>query len=155
MKPARAVVTVALAAVAALPAAAADYRATRDAPTILYDAPSQKARALFLYGRDVPLELIVEVEGWTKTRDVDGSIGWVSSASLADRRSLVVRTPTAEVRAAAEEAAPVVFRAEQGVLLELAENAVSPASTAVPGWVKVRHRDGATGYVRISQVFGL
>jgi hypothetical protein len=48
-----------------------------------------------------------------------------------------------------------VFRAEQNVLLELAEPAASPSSTATPGWVKVRHRDGQTGFVRISQVFGL
>jgi hypothetical protein len=25
----------------------------------------------------------------------------------------------------------------------------------MPGWVKVRHRDGTGGYVRILQVFGL
>ena len=28
-------------------------------------------------------------------------------------------------------------------------------TTAAPGWVKVRHRDGQTGYVRLAQVFGL
>ena len=41
--------------------------------------------------------------------------------------------------------APVVFRAEQNVLLELAESATSLATTATPGWVKVRHRDGQAG----------
>jgi len=24
----------------------------------------------------------------------------------------------------------------------------------MPGWIKVRHRDGDTGYVRLAQVFG-
>jgi hypothetical protein len=67
----------------------------------------------------------------------------------------MVRAPTADVRANPEEAAPLVFRAEQNVLLELAESATSPTSTANPGWVKVRHRDGQTGYVRIAQVYGL
>jgi len=41
------------------------------------------------------------------------------------------------------------------VLLELAEPATSPVATASPGWVKVRHRDGQTGFLRVSQVFGL
>ncbi len=143
-----------MATAAAWPLCAADYKVTNDAPTLVYDAPSAKARAQFLLGRDVPVEVIVEVEGWTKIRDVGGTIGWIANPSLAARRELIVRTPTAEVRANPDDAAPLVFRAEQNVLLEPAESATSPATTATPGWVKVRHRDGQTGYVRIAQVFG-
>lgn len=136
-------------------ALAADYKTTADAPTVLYDAPSAKARPLFVYGRDVPLEVLVTVEGWTKIRDTAGAFGWIANKSLSDKRMLLVRAPVAEVRANPDEAAPVVFRAEQNVLLDLAESAASPGTTATPGWVKVRHRDGQTGYVRVNQVFGL
>lgn len=151
----RAAVALAAAGVLAAPARAVDYRVTNDSPTVVYDAPSARARALYLYGKDVPLEVIVAVEGWTKVRDVDGTIGWIANGSLADRRELIVRTPTAEVRAEPEDSAPVVFTAEQNVLLEPAEPATSAASAATPGWIKVRHRDGQQGYVRVSQVFGL
>jgi SH3-like domain-containing protein len=141
----------------ALPVAAgaADFRSTRDAATVLYDAPSAHAKPLYVYGRDIPVEALVNVEGWTKVRDASGTIGWMANKSLADRRMLVVRAPGADVRAAPDEKAPVVFRADRDVLLELADPAPSPAATATPGWVKVRHRDGQTGYVRLSQVFGL
>jgi SH3-like domain-containing protein len=139
----------------ALPAAASDYRVTSDSPAVLYDAPSAKAKPLFVYGRDVPMEVLVSVEGWTKVRDSAGTIGWLSAKTLGDKRMLLVRAPSAEVRANPDEAAAIVFRAEQNVLLELAETAASASATANPGWVKVRHRDGQTGYVRISQVFGL
>jgi SH3-like domain-containing protein len=134
---------------------AADFLATADAATVLYDAPSAKARPLFVLGRDTPLEVIVPVEGWTKVRDVGGTIGWVEKKSLADRRSLVVRVPVADVHASPEDAAPLAFRAEQSVLLELAEPATGLTTTATPGWVRVRHRDGQVGFVRIAQVFGL
>jgi SH3-like domain-containing protein len=133
----------------------ADFKVTNDSPTIVYDAPSSKARPQFLYGPDVPVEVIVQVEGWTKVRDVGGTIGWIANASLADRRELIVRTPTADIRANPDDSAPLVFRAEQNVLLEMAEPATSAATTSTPGWVKVRHRDGQVGYVRIAQVFGL
>jgi SH3-like domain-containing protein len=136
-------------------ATAADYRSVADPATVLYDAPSAKAKPLFVLGRDTPLEVIVVVEGWSKVRDAGGTIGWVERKSLADKRTLVVRVPLAEVRANPEDNAPLVFRAEQGVLLDLAETASSAATTAAPGWVKVRHRDGQTGFVRITQVFGL
>jgi SH3-like domain-containing protein len=136
-------------------AAAADYRSVGEAAAVLYDAPSAKAKPLFVLGRDTPLEVIVPVEGWSKVRDAGGTIGWVERKSLADKRTLVVRVPLAEVRANPEDNAALVFRAEQNVLLDLAETASSAATTAAPGWVKVRHRDGQTGFVRITQVFGL
>jgi SH3-like domain-containing protein len=139
----------------ALPAGAAEFRSTAEAATVLYDAPSAKAKPMFVLGRYTPLEVIVPLEGWTKVRDVGGSIGWVEKRALADRRSLVVRVPVAEVRAQPDDAAPIVFRAEQHVLLELAELATGATKTASPGWVSVRHRDGQAGFVRIAQVFGL
>ena len=154
---ARAVAAIALPVALLLPGicGAADFRSTREASTVLYDAPSARAKPLFVYGRDVPVESLVSVEGWTKIRDASGTIGWMPSKSLADKRMLLVRAPGADVRAAPDDKAPVVFRAERDVLLELAEPAASPAATATPGWVKVRHRDGQSGYVRLAQVFGL
>jgi len=151
----RARIALATAAIALAGAsAAADFKSTADA-TVVYDAPSAKAKPLFVLGRDTPLEVIVPVEGWSKVRDAGGTIGWVERKSLGDRRTLVVRATLAEVRANPDDNAPLVFRAEQNVLLDLAEAAPSAAATAMPGWVKVRHRDGQTGFVRITQVFGL
>ena len=141
-------------ALAAPSAFGAEFRATGDA-TVLYDAPSAKSKPLFVLGRDVPLEVIVPVEAWIKVRDAGGTIGWAEKRALADRRSLVVRAAVAEVRANPDDSAPLVFRAEQDVLLELAEPATSALATGTPGWVKVKHRDGQLGYVRIAQVFGL
>ena len=153
----RAALTVAalFAAAASGAPGAADFRSTADAATVLYDAPSAKAKPLFILGRDTPLEVIVPVEGWSKVRDAGGTIGWVEKKALADKRTLVVRVAMAEVRANPDDSAPLVFRAEQNVLLELAEPAASAATLSAPGWAKVRHRDGQTGFVRITQVFGL
>ena len=142
-------------ALAAASVFAADFRSTGEAATILYDAPSTKAKPLFVLGRDTPLEVIVPVEGWVKVRDVGGTIGWVEKRTLAERRMLVVRVALADVRANPDDGAPLVFRAEQNVLLELGEPATGPAAAATPGWVRVKHRDGQAGYVRVAQVFGL
>jgi SH3-like domain-containing protein len=130
---------------------AAEFHATSDV-AVMYDAPSAKARPLFVLGRDVPLELIVSVEGWMKVRDAGGTIAWVDRKAIGDKRMLMVRAPVAEVLANPVDSAPVVFKAEQNVLLEIADTA--HASTT-PGWVKVRHRDGQVGYVRIAQVWGV
>ena len=139
-------------ALIALPvaASAADFRATGDAATVMYDAPSVRAKPLYVYGRDIPVETLVSVE----IRDSGGTIGWVQSKLLSDKRMVVVRAAVADVRSAPEDGAPVVFRAERDVLLEIAESAASASTTAMPGWIKVRHRDGQQGFVRLSQVFG-
>jgi len=135
----------------AISASAADFHSTSEA-AVLYDAPSLKAKPLYVLGREVPLEVIVNVEGWLKVRDAGGSVAWIDKKSVTDKRMLMVRAPTAEILANPEPNAPVVFRAEQNVLLELSD---STYATATPGWAKVRHRDGQSGFVRISQVWGL
>lgn len=138
-----------LAAMASGEAAALDYRATTEAATILYDGPSLKSQKLFVVGRDYPFEVVVTLEGWVKVRDMIGSpLSWVEKKALGDKRIVVVKTPVADVLAAGEAGAKVVFRAEQNVLLELVEPPVS-------GWAKVRHRDGQTGFISISQLWGL
>jgi SH3-like domain-containing protein len=130
---------------------AAEFHATIDA-TVMYDAPSAKARPLFVLGRDVPLEVIVNVEGWMKVRDVGGTVAWVDKKSIGDKRMIVVRAPVADILANPVETSPLVFKAEQNVLLEIADTTYV---TSTPGWVKVRHRDGQVGYVRIAQVWGV
>jgi SH3-like domain-containing protein len=140
-----------LAGFAAATAGATEFRSTSEV-VVLYDAPSVKGKPLFVLGRDYPLEVIVNVEGWIKVRDAGGTVAWVERKSVSEKRMLVVRAPVAEILANPESAAPVVFKAEQNVVLELLEPA---QGSATPGWAKVRHRDGQTGFVRIAQVWGL
>jgi SH3-like domain-containing protein len=129
----------------------AEFHSTSET-AVLYDAPSVKAKPLFVLGREVPVEVIVSVEGWYKIRDATGSVAWMEKKAVADRRTVVVRASTADVVASPEANAAVVFKAEQNVLLELVD---ASHATSTPGWAKVRHRDGQTGYVHISQVWGL
>ena len=79
-------------------AAAAQFHSTTDV-AVLYDAPSAKARPLFVLAKDTPLELIVTVEGWMKIRDVGGTVAWVDRKVVGDKRMLVVRAPMADVLA--------------------------------------------------------
>jgi len=138
---------VAAAALAAAPAAAAEFRSVAGSAAVLYDAPSAKARKLYVLGHGYPLEVVVVVEGWSKVRDASGELTWVESKLLSDKRTVMVKQSLAQVRTAADDSAPVAFQAEQNVLLELLE-------TAGGGWLRVRHRDGPSGFIRASQVWG-
>lgn len=131
-----------------LPAALAiDVRSVGPAAVILYDAPSLKARRLFILNQGYPVEIIVSLEGWYKVRDATGSIAWVEAKDLSPRKMVMVKVARADVRKAPEENAPIVFRADQDVLLEVLDMA--------DNWAHVKHSDGATGYIRVTQVWGL
>jgi Uncharacterized protein conserved in bacteria len=134
-------------------AQAAEFRAV-DKTAVMFDAPSQKARALFIYGAGVPVEIVSSIEGWSKVRDAQGTVGWLEHDALGNQRMLQVRQH-AEVRAQPTDSAALVFEAEQDVLLHLDENATSATKTLTPGWVRVRHEGGQVGYVRIDRIFGL
>lgn len=135
---------------ALLPAAAwaLDYRSVAADKTLLYDAPSAQSKKLFIAARDYPVEVIVNLGDWIKVRDVRGELAWIEAARLAARRTLLVTVPQAEVREAADAGARIVFRVEKDVVLDWVE----PAQA---GWVKVKHRDGLTGFVQSTQVWGL
>ena len=128
-------------------AANAEYRSV-DTATVLYDAPSQRGSKLFVIKRETPVEVVVSLEGWAKVRDADGGLAWIEKRFLAERRSVIVTADRAEVRQGADEGSPLVFDAEKNVALEYLES--------VPGgWIKVRHRDGPSGFVRAKEVWGL
>ena len=128
-------------------AAAGEFRSTAEAATVLYDAPSAKSRPLFVVNRGYPVEIIVTVEGWTKVRDSGGSMGWVESKALTQKRTVLIKRRVAEVRSTPEDSGAVAFKVAQNVVLELIEAA--PA-----GWVRVRHVDGGTGFIRATEIWG-
>jgi len=134
-------------ALAAAAAGAAEYRALGDAPAILYDAPSTRADRLFVASRQYPFEVLVKLDHWTKVRDANGEVAWVENKALGERATVIVTVPLADVRAAAGRESPLVFEAYKQVILEVVE---PPAGE----WVKVRHRDGQTGFIRVAHVWG-
>lgn len=128
-------------------AAALEFRSVTEPAAILYDAPSTKAQKLFILSQGYPVEVIVRLEAWTKVRDDTGEFAWLENSHLSERRTVMVKVASAEARQAANENSPVVFTAEKNVFLDLVEIAV--------GWAKVRHGDGATGFVKVSHLWGL
>lgn len=133
----------------ALPSAAlAEFRSVADSGTILYDAPSLRATKLFVVSRGLPVELISTDGTWIKVRDASGTLAWVERKATSDKRTVLVNVPTATIRERADAQSPLVFQARQGVVLDLLD-----AGTA--GWAHVKHADGASGYVRLNEVWGL
>ena len=126
---------------------AVDYVSVSESNAILYDAPSAKAKKLFVVNRYMPFEQIVTLDKWVKVRDRSGAMYWVEKSALSSKRYVFVLVPMLDMRAAPDDSAKSVVQVRQQVALEYLE------STGA-GWIKVRHLDGETGYVRSTEVWG-
>lgn len=115
---------------------------------MLYDAPSVRATRVYLVSPGSPLEVISAIEGWSKVREPGGKLGWAEGKAVSTRRTVSVAVATAYVRETESATATPVFEATQGLILELLD-------TTTSGWARVKHRDGLTGFIRASEVFGL
>jgi len=127
---------------------ALEFKSVGAAPAILYDAPSTKGGKLFVAPRGMPVEIVLSYGDWVKVRDAGGDLAWAEARALSPKRTVVVKVANAKVRTTADENATLSFTADKGVLLDLLE-------VAAGGWIKVRHRDGATGYVKSSDIWGI
>ena len=143
----RLLATACLALIAA-PVLAIDYRSVDVPAAILYDSPSLKGKKLYLIKAQTPVEVVVRLEGWFKVRDAEGTLAWLEAKQLSERRTLVVTAARAEIRQSDKAEAAVLAELDKWVAVEFIE-------PAAPGWAKVRHRDGVTGFVRATQVWGL
>ncbi|NCN89481.1 MAG: hypothetical protein GW936_08620 [Gallionella sp.] len=115
-------------------------------PAILYDANSLKAKKLYVATRYLPLQQLVVLENWVKARDAGGKVFWIEKRKLSRKRYVVVTAREAIVRQSWSSSASLAFRAERQLGLEWLGN--------VGSWVKVRHRDGSTGFIRNTDVWG-
>lgn len=127
--------------------AALEYLSMADNAVIMYNAPSLKADKLFVASRHLPVEAIVKVEGWVKVRDSSGTLAWVEQKAVSDKRFVIVIELQADVYQEADANSTLVFQAQKNVILEW-------LGSSINGWIKVRHRDGQSGYVKITQVWG-
>lgn len=128
-------------------ALAIEVRSAAAHGVVLYDAPSEQARKVFVVSRGTPLEIFAEQGDWARVRDQGGSLAWMHKKDLSTQRTVQVIKP-ASVYREANAKSETVFRATPGLLLNLQENTRT-------GWVKVKHRDGGSGFIRIEDVWGL
>lgn len=126
---------------------ALDYRSVAVPRAAMLDAPSTSAKKRFSVTQYYPVEVIVNLNQWVKVRDKTGELAWMESRNLSEKRTLLV-LDDADVLSANNASAGVVFHVQKDVALEWVQ---APQN----GWVKVRHKDGLSGFVPVEKVWGL
>ena len=129
-------------------AAALEFKSVANHKTVLYDAPSASAKKILIMSQFYPLEVIVNLGDWIKVRDAQGAISWIEAKNLAAKRTVMVVANNAEIRAEASATSTLLATLDKDVLLEVVDTKLTN------GWLKVKHRDGITGFVLVASVWG-
>ena len=130
-------------------ALALDFRSVAVPKAVLYDAPSSAAKKVLLLSQNYPVEVVVNLGDWLKVRDAQGGLNWVDAKQLSNKHTVLVTASKAEIRLAADATSALVATVEKDVLLEAVDIKLNN------GWLKVKHRDGVTGYILTSSTWGV
>ena len=129
-------------------ALALEFRSVAVPKAILYDAPSSAAKRVLLLSQYYPVEVVVNLGDWLKVRDAKGGISWIEAKQLSSKRMVMVTSNNTEIRQAADAASSLVATLEKDVVLEVVDGKLNN------GWLKVKHRDGVTGFILLSSTWG-
>jgi len=127
---------------------ALEFRSVAAPKAVLYDAPSTAAKKTWLLSQFYPVEVIVNLGDWLKVRDAQGTMSWVETKQMSSKRTVIVKVNSAEIRLAADPTSKLVATIEKDLVLEVLE--IMPTN----GWLKVKHRDGLSGYIINSSIWG-
>ena len=110
---------------------AAEYVSVKESNAILYDAPSVKAKKLFVVNRYMPLEQVVVLDSWVKVRDKSGGLYWVEKRLLSSTRYVFTLLPLVDVLDQPADGATRVFQVRQQIALNFSKQRVQVGSKCV------------------------
>mgnify|MGYP000025760609 CR=1 FL=1 len=146
------VTCVALATTPATAAKKLPYWASLDAGEVMMrSGPGRNFPGQWLYKRQgLPVKVVKIYKSgtneWRRVQDPDGTEGWMQANLLSDRRTALVTGAVRPLRAKPAPDAPIVWRAEPGV--------VGRVSQCGGGWCSFDAR-GRAGFVEITHLFGV
>ncbi|API60476.1 hypothetical protein BSL82_15250 [Tardibacter chloracetimidivorans] len=109
--------------------------------------PGERYPITWLYQRKgLPVRVVKEYGIWREVVDPDGARGWMHRTMVSGQRTAMVRNGVQGLRARPDAGAPILWRAEPGVVGVLSDCANS--------WCKFTV-DGRGGYVRSEGIWGV
>ena len=96
--------------------------------------------------KNLPVEVTAEFEHWRRIRDYEGTEGWVHERMLEGKRDVVVTGAVRPLRRQPEPNAPILARAEPGVVARLLE--------CRGAWCRI-DAGKAAGWIRRDEIWGV
>lgn len=133
---------------ATVPVLAAPYRwvSQRTDKAYLREGPTYQHRVLWEYRhRGTPFQVIAEFDVWRRVRTAEGSVGWMASSMLSDKRTALVTGKGRVPLYARPDSSKVVALADPGAVATLM--ACAPAACRIKG-------NGVDGWIAKNRIWG-
>jgi SH3-like domain-containing protein len=113
--------------------------------------PSEQYPIIWELGNGFPLQVIGSQGNWLKVSDFENDVGWIYKELVSRKPHLIVKAnkdskARINIRSGPGTNYKIVGKAEYGVVFETLQRG--------EGWVKVRHEQGLTGWIKRSLMWG-
>ena len=108
--------------------------------------PGKKYAVLWELGYGFPLQVKQKKGNWLKVSDFEGDVGWVYKSLVSKKAHLIVKKERINIRSGPGKKYRVVGQANYGVVLKTLKRGKN--------WVKVKHENGLTGWVKRGLLWG-
>jgi SH3-like domain-containing protein len=117
----------------------------------LRKGPSTQYPVIWELGQGFPLQVIGSKGNWLKVSDFEKDVGWIYKELVSRKPHLIVKVnknskARINIRSGPGTKYKIVGKAEYGVVFATLERE--------NGWVKVRHENGLTGWIKRSLLWG-
>jgi SH3-like domain-containing protein len=134
------------AAALALPAGAQTMVSVNRPEVNLRSGAGTQHEVLWVVSRGYPLQVLSREGQWLKVRDFENDTAWVWRPLTDLTPHHVVKVKTANIRSEPSTRSRILGQAEYGQVLRTLEKR--------PGWARVRHESGLTGWVSRNLLWG-
>ncbi len=130
----------------AAPAPVPGFEALRAGKVNMHAGPGQQYPVIWTYQRkNLPVRILASYDVWRKVSDPEGTVGWVETTMLSEKRTLIVARSRRTLRHDPQDTAAAVALADPG--------AIAHAVACTGGWCHVKF-DDFEGWMKEGELWG-
>jgi SH3-like domain-containing protein len=126
----------------AVPSFAAEYGSVKKDGVNIRSGPSTKNKVIWEVFESYPLQILERQNKWAHVIDFEGDKGWIYETLIHDKKTVIVKVETANMRSGPSKDNPIIATVKKGVVFEPVETQGS--------WMKLSYKNDITGWIHNS-----
>jgi SH3-like domain-containing protein len=123
-------------------AVAADYVSVKKDGVNIRSGPGTDHNVVWQVFESFPLKILKRDGKWVSVEDYQGDKGWIYSPLVSSKKTVIVNVEMGNMRSGPSTNDDVIAEVKKGVVFEAREMSGD--------WIKVRYKDGLTGWMHNS-----
>jgi SH3-like domain-containing protein len=121
---------------------AGEYASVKKDGVNIRSGPSTKNKVIWEVFESYPLEVLERKNKWANVIDFEGDKGWIYETLIHDKKTVIVKVETANMRSGPSKDEPIIATVKKGVVFE-------PVETQ-GNWMKLSYKNDITGWIHNS-----